>query len=306
MNKWLRIALIGILAILVLAAGVILYFTRSIGWDMVYHPPEVRPEIVETPADYGAAFEEVSTTTEDGLKLYGWYLPGENGATVMVSHGSPGGRQDCLYEAGILNQAGFNVLMGSFRAHDESEGVIISYGYKEQQDLAAWHRFLMERPDVDQSRIGLFGESMGGGTGILFTADHPEIRAIATASGFAVTPTVVEKFILYENPDMNPLVTKIFARLIIFWAERLGDFRVEDLDTVDAVRKINPRPILIIHGSNDDKIGSEPGELLFAAAKEPKEFILFNEAGHVDFEKHNPDKYSQALISFFEQNLLGG
>jgi fermentation-respiration switch protein FrsA (DUF1100 family) len=306
MNKWLRIALIVILVVLVLATGGILFFTRSIAWDMVYHPADKRPELVETPADYGAYFEEVSTTTEDGVKLYGWFLPGENGATVIVSHGSPGGRQDGLYEAGILNQAGFSVLMGSFRAHDESEGEIISYGYKEQQDLAAWHLYLMGRSDIDASRIGLFGESMGGGTGILFTADQPTIRAIATASGFAITPTVVEKFILYENPDMNPLVVKILARLIVFWAERLGDFRVKDLDTVGAVGKISPRPILIIHGGNDDKIGSEPGELLFAAAKEPKDFIIYKDAGHVDFEKHEPDEYSRALISFFEQNLLGG
>ena len=27
----------------------------------------------------GAAFEEVSFTTEDGLELEGWYIPSENG-----------------------------------------------------------------------------------------------------------------------------------------------------------------------------------------------------------------------------------
>jgi len=305
MTKWLRNVLIGILVILVLVIGIVLIFSRSIAKDMVYHPLEERPEIDETPADYGLSFEEVSTTTEDGLELFGWFIPGNNGATVIVAHGSPGGRQDGLYESDVFNQAGFNVLLGSFRAHDESEGEIISYGYREQLDLAAWHLYLMERSDVDSSRIGLFGESMGGGTGILYTADHPDIRAIATASGFAITQAVVEKFILYENPDMPPLVVKILARLIVFWAERLGDFRLQDLDTVAAVGEISPRPILIIHGDNDKKIGSEPGELLFEGAKEPKEVLIFEEAGHVDFEDHRPDEYTQALISFFKQNLLG-
>ena len=304
MNKWLRIGLIGFLVILVLAVGIVLLFTRSIAWDMVYHPLEERPEFVETPADYGLSFEEVSTTTEDGLELFGWFIPGENGATVMVAHGSPGGRQDGLYEADVFNRAGFSVLLGSFRAHDESEGEIISYGHREQLDLAAWHLYLMERSDVVPSQIGLFGESMGGGTGILYTADHPDIRAIATASGFAITQVVIEKFILYENPDMPPLVVKILAQLIVFWAERLGDFHLQDLDTVAAAGKISPRPMLIIHGGNDDKIGSEPGELLFAAAKEPKELLIFEEAGHVDFEDYSPDEYRQALLSFFEQNLL--
>jgi len=44
---------------------------------------------------------------------------------------------------------------------------------------------------------------------------------------------------------------------------------------------------------------------LFAAAKEPKELLIFEEAGHVDFEDYSPNEYSQALLSFFEQNLLG-
>jgi len=305
MNKWLRNVLIGILVILILVVGTVVLFSRSIGKDMVYHPLEERPEVVINPADYGLSFEEVSTTTEDGLELFGWFIPGLNGATVIVAHGSPGGRQDGLYETNVLNQAGFNVLLGSFRAHDNSEGEIISYGYREQLDLAAWHLYLVERSDVDPNRIGLFGESMGGGTGILYTANHPDIRAIATASGFAITQGVVEKFILYENPDMPPLVVKILAKLIVFWAERLGDFRLQDLDTVAAVGNISPRPILIIHGNSDRKIGSEPGELLFEAAREPKEVLILEEAGHVDFEDHRPEEYSQALISFFKQNLLG-
>ncbi|MCD6424506.1 MAG: hypothetical protein J7L35_03290 [Anaerolineales bacterium] len=167
MSRGLKITLIVILVLIAVIFIVLAVMTRGIALDIVQHPLAERPEMEETPTDYGMDFEVVSTTTEDGLALYGWFMPGDNGATIMIQHGSPGGRQDGLYEAQLLNQAGYSVLLGSFRAHDECDGELISFGHYEQRDLRAWHIYLINRDDLDHTRIGLFGESMGGGTSIL-------------------------------------------------------------------------------------------------------------------------------------------
>ena len=171
MAKGLKITLTFVLILLLIILIGINILTRSTALDIVRQPMQERideglwpPE--RTPGDFGRTFEEVSTVTEDGLKLTGWYLPGENGATLMIQHGSPGGRQDGLYEAAFLNEAGFNVLLGSFRAHDDCDGELITFGYYEIQDIEAWHKYLLGRNDIDPSRIGLFGESMGGGSSI--------------------------------------------------------------------------------------------------------------------------------------------
>jgi len=129
MSKGLKITLIVILVLIVVVFIVLGVMTRGIALDIVQHPLAERPEMEETPADYGMIFEEVSTITEDGLTLYGWFIPGNNGATIMIQHGSPGGRQDGLYEAQLFNQAGYSVLLGSFRAHDECDGELISWGH---------------------------------------------------------------------------------------------------------------------------------------------------------------------------------
>jgi len=177
MSNGIKFLIIGIIILFVVLFIAMAFVTRSQALDIVNHPPSERPEMEKDPGDYGMVFEVVSVTTEDGLKLYGWYIPGENGATIMIQHGTPGGRQDGLYEADILNEAGYGVLMGSFRAHDECEGELISFGYHEQKDIAAWHQYLLSREDVDPKAIGLYGESMGGGTSILYTAKNPGIRA---------------------------------------------------------------------------------------------------------------------------------
>jgi fermentation-respiration switch protein FrsA (DUF1100 family) len=276
--------------------------TRSQALDILYHPLQERPELLETPGDYGMEYESVSITTEDGLKLFGWFIPGKNKAIVMLQHGSPGGRQDGLYEAQVLNQAGLGVLLGSFRAHDECEGELISFGYHEQKDMAAWHEFLLGRDDVDPDRIGLFGESMGGGTSILYAAGDPRIAALATGSAFALTQETIETFIQFEL-DPPQLVTPILARFIRFWVEREYGCSTEALDTETAIAQISRVPVLIIHGGMDDKVGPSSGRQLYQAANQPKELLWIEEAGHVDFEQHRPEEYSEALVNFFTQHL---
>lgn len=304
MSKGIRIALIVIISLIVLIFIVLAVMTRGITWDMLYHPLEERPELAEDPQDYGLAFERVSTLSPEGLTLFGWFIPGENGGTVMIQHGSPGGRQDGLYEAQILNQAGYNILLGSFRAHDECEGEMITFGYYEVQDVEAWQHYLLGRDDVDPQRIGLFGESMGGGTSILYAKTDPGIQALATGSAFGLTREVIELFIGFENPEMPKIIIPVLARFIVFWAERLGAMDSQTLETQAVIAEVSPVPLLLIHGGKDDKIGAAIGKQLYEAAAEPKNLAWFEEAGHVNFEEYYPDEYRDALVEFFDEHLL--
>ena len=303
MSKGLGITLLVILILIVIIFIALAVYTRSLTLDILYHPPDERPEIKETPQDYGMVSEEVSLTTEDGLKLYGWFIPGENGATIMIQHGSPGGRQDGLYEADALNEEGYSILLGSFRAHDECDGELISFGYHEQKDLAAWHNYILSREDVDPERIGFFGESMGGGTSILYAAEYNGTAALATGSGFALTQETIENFIKFET-GLPKSIVSILTRLIVFWAEREFGFSLDALDTEGVIAQISPVPVLIIHGGMDDKIGPESGEKLFEAAAEPKELLWIEDAGHINFEDFQPEEYKGSLINFFNKHLL--
>ena len=309
MSNGLKITLIIILALVLILFIGLNVLTRSIAKDMISHTMEDRITdglwpAEKTPEDFGREYEEVSTTSPDGLRLTGWYLPGENGATVMIQHGSPGGRQDGLYEAALLNEAGYSVLLGSFRAHDDCEGEIITFGYYEIQDIEAWHAYLLGRDEVDPERIGLFGESMGGGTSLLYGATDPGVQVIATASAFGLTQEVVESFIASEQPDLPTPLVPLLARMIVTWFERIGELDTEALDTQAVIADISPVPVLIIHGGNDEKIGPNIGRQLYEDAAEPKELLLIEEAGHVDFEDFQPELYNKTLVDFFDQYLL--
>jgi hypothetical protein len=65
---------------------------------------------------------------------------------------------------------GYGILITSFRAHDLSEGELVTMGRDEMLDLEAWYQHLLTLEDVDPNRIGALGESMGA------TVDIPAMR----------------------------------------------------------------------------------------------------------------------------------
>src|SRR4030043_1674718 len=153
MKKGIKIALISLAVLIWVAGAGLLYVTRTNAIDMVNNPIESRNPITESPSDYGIPYEDVSVITADGFHLAGWYVPSQNGAFIISQHGLRGGRNNMLYDAELLYRHGFGVLLSSFRAHDVNEGTLVTFGKYEIKDLEAWHKYLLTRTDIDQSRI---------------------------------------------------------------------------------------------------------------------------------------------------------
>jgi fermentation-respiration switch protein FrsA (DUF1100 family) len=293
--------IVGPLVLAVSAAMVVL--TRWLAGQFLTLAPERRRPLLERPEDFGLASEDVQVVSEDGLELHGWYMAGRNGATIMVQHGSPGGRQDGLVEAAFLSKHGYNVLLGSFRAHDDCDGVDVSFGYHEMKDTAAWHNYLLGREEVDPERIGIFGESMGGSVAIRYAAANKSIAAVATASAPAIMSESVELMIVSDVHAPRWSVPPL-ASLFIFWAGRKAGCTAADVDPLPHVAQISPRPLLIIHGGDENRVPPEHAHMLYEAAGKPKELWFVEEAGHVNFELFRPEEYAQRVVGFFDRALI--
>ena len=126
MKKWLKILLI-VIGVLVVLTVALFFFMRRFALDLVYHRCDAETRLVtETPAECGIPFEEVETTSEDGFRLVGWYIPSQDGAVIIAQHGYRGRRQNMLNDARILHQHGYGVLVTTVRAHDQSDGEMIT------------------------------------------------------------------------------------------------------------------------------------------------------------------------------------
>ena len=144
-----------------------------------------RPEIGATPASKGLDYESVTVTTDDGVRLAGWYLPSTNRAAVVLLHGAGSTRSNVLDEAAVLARHGFGVLMIDARGHGDSGGRAMDFGWHGDADIAAATGYLAERPDVDPQRIGVVGMSMGGEEAIGAAATNPLIGAVVAEGATA-------------------------------------------------------------------------------------------------------------------------
>lgn len=123
----------------------------------------------------------------DGLRLVGnLHLPDQSGETgvpvVVLCHGLGGIKDLVLSElAAPLVEAGFAVLRFDYRGFGGSAGKRWRLIPMEQvDDIRAAVTFLETVPEVDSSRVGVYGTSFGGGNAVVAAALDERICCVVS------------------------------------------------------------------------------------------------------------------------------
>lgn len=242
-------------------------------------------------------FEEVRFVTEDGVNLYGWWLPRPGVDRVVVAlAGHHSRKSDMLGIGSGLWRAGNNVLLFDWRSRGQSDVAQHSLAYYELRDAEAALAYARER--VANARLGLVGFSMGASVAVLLAAREPTIRAVVADSPFTGIREVVEHGVRQHRLPANLVVP--LADALSGW--RYG-YRFGSVRPIDAVGAISPRPLLLIHGSADSLIPVSHAEQIFAAAREPKELWVVPGAEHCGGYFADRTVYVRRVAAFFEQYL---
>src|SRR6476469_6868336 len=120
---------------------------------------------------------DVTFPATDGVRLSGWYLPGTNGAAVVLVHGAGGDREGTIRHARLLASAGYGVLLYDARGRGESGGHENAFGWQWDRDVRGAVDFL-ERAGV--RHIGLLGLSTGAEAVVTEAASDPRVAAVVS------------------------------------------------------------------------------------------------------------------------------
>jgi fermentation-respiration switch protein FrsA (DUF1100 family) len=288
-NHWARS--IFVLAIKVIIVAVMAIIVASaIKLADALHPPRTVPQ-GNTLRKYKIDYRPVDLITEDGIRLSAWYTPPQNGAVILIAHGYGNKRPEWVYA--LLARKKYGVLAWDARAHGESEGNISTIGYLEVLDVKAALAYAREQPDVEH--IGAWGGSMGGATLIRAAAEFPQIEAVFVDSSF--TSLEDEFNFLVPYPVIIPV-----AKFIVTSGTGL---KLEQVNPLDDIVRISPRPIYIVHSTSDAVAPPDSGEKLFNAAGEPRFLWQEDNVPHQSMYLDNPRRYQRRLIDFFNEWLLG-
>ena len=300
MKKRTRLILNVVVGILLLAVVGILNVTKSEAHKLITAPMETREFPEETPATYNLPFEDVTVQSNDDLKLVGWFVPSQNGAVIIMQHGYKSTRKELLNEAEMMYRHGYGILLTTVRAHDHSEGELITFGKNEVNDMEAWYQYLLTRDDIDPGKIGILGNSYGGMLAIQYASQNENIKAVVANCAFSSLNDTVSTSVAY----FTDLPSFPFTPLIVFWAEQETGFKTDDINATKWIAQISPRPVFLMQGGADVVISPDSGQRLYDAAGEPKELWFDPELGHVGFDKERAEEFEQRVSEFFDKYLL--
>lgn len=268
MSCYMSFILTGLVAI----AGIVVLawmFQRT----LIYFPFGDAPG----PRDVGLAQAEVvSFPTADGLTLRGWFIPSSGSPptyTVLVFNGNAGNRAYRAPLAASLQQQGLQVLLFDYRGYGGNEGKPTEVGLR--ADAQAARSYLVERDDVDASRLVYFGESLGTALAITLAAEHPPAGVILRSP----FPSLVE-----VGRTHYP-----FLPIRLLLQDRFA--AIDDIPRVTC-------PVLVLAGDQDRIIPLGLSRRLYDAATSPKELVIVAGADHNDLELLAGDKMLAAIKKF--------
>lgn len=267
------------------------------GCGLVY-PPCAENGV--NPGDYGFVYEDITLPARAGGSFRGYFVPGRNGAAIIVAPALNSGRDGRLREAMLLVRHGYAVFAFESRRCAGMGGV--SLGYKEVNEVVDALDYLVSRPDVDPERIGVFGFSSAGATAIMAAARLPQLKAVAAEGGYG--DFAEDSLTAHLDGSLSSYFQAMF-----FWSVRqtyglLTGLDINLLSPVDVIDQVAPRPILLIYGSREVSLAGAIHQQ--TAAGTNAELWIVEGAGHGDYLDVTPEAYEAKLVGFFDQSLNKG
>jgi len=288
----------------------------------------LRPEVGyrAVPSDYGIVFEDITFETSDGLLLRGWffpaqdttgiaselvgrvipvpddlkppseqYIPGEYGPapTIVICPGDAGNMTYSILYAYEFFTRGFNVFTFDWRGFGESDSWPMDPDrlvYSEfLADYEAALDYVLSRPDVDTSGVGLLGFSTGAYLSFAMAAERNDVAALAVRA----TITTFE--------DLSP----ILARLDPDRAWNFPQDYPEELLPANAAARVTI-PVLLVVGEHDERTPPWMSREVYDSLPGPGELWVVPGAGHGGGEAPELvayDEFFEKVRAFFKRRL---
>lgn len=199
-----------------------------------------------------------------------------------------------LGRARLLHQCGYSTVMIDFQAHGESPGEAITIGHLERHDVRAAVEYA--RREHPGEPIGVLGVSLGGAAAVLaspLNIDALVLESVYPDINSAVRNRVAGKWGLLASIPTSILIAQLQPRLGI---------SPDQLRPIDHVPNVGC-PVFLVSGRADQHTTATETLAMFAAAADPKQLWLIEDAAHVDLLTIDPGSYREQVVVFFDRYL---
>jgi hypothetical protein len=278
------------------------------------------PETTEHPMEERVEFKSGTLKLAGILHHPAGVKPGEKRSAFVMLHGFGSNKMSgsCIAPCKMLAEWGYFAMRFDFRGLGESEGPKSRVVCLEQvEDTKSAVTYLASRPDIDGTRIAAAGSSFGAAVAVYSGGVDERIAAVISNGGWGdgetkfrrqhASPEAWARFanmmeegkrakkegrtLMVPRYDIVPIPAHLRGHLShgstmdfpFDTVESMYEFRANEV-----VGKIAPRPLLLLHSSNDSVTPTEQSVRLFEHARQPADLHLFAETDHFMFSDENP------------------
>ena len=228
---------------------------------------------------------------------------------IVMPHGGPIGVSDSRYfspDVQWLAQNGYAVLQVNYRGSSGYGRAFRDAGLRQwgrgiEDDIdAAVMAALETYPQLDRSRVGIYGASYGGYSALMSVIRNPELyRCGASFAGVTDLTLLFAQSRLHRNPALREQLVRIVGDPELDYDEQREHspaYRYRDIE----------RPVFLAHGSADRIVDIEHSWRLFVLMRlrgiEP-DFITMDDVGHgFEYVSEAKDLY-EPLLEFLNKHL---
>jgi dipeptidyl aminopeptidase/acylaminoacyl peptidase len=287
-----------VVLLVVTAALVVLAALAAGGVGLMLYPP--------LPKDLGGApnldprARRVRIPVGDADAIDGWYLPGNRDAAIIVFHGFGRTHHRAWRYVAFLERDGYHLLTVDFRSSRWNRRLPTTLGHHESSDAEAALKWLRAQPGLAGVPLGLFGESLGGAVSVGLAARRPDVAALVIDGAFASASGALEDACeRWARLPRQPSAT-ILRRL----GHALTGADPGEMRPVDAAPALADRPVFLIHGLDDNRIGPAQPRALWTAAGAKDPLWMIPATGHNEGWLRHRAPYEQRVRAFFARHLL--
>jgi dipeptidyl aminopeptidase/acylaminoacyl peptidase len=265
--------------------------------------PDPPPTGGKTPGDFGVEYQKVTFPARtDGLKIVAWYLPNESSnKAIIIVHGRNASKQHAASETIVafetaLQKAGYAVLAIDLRGHGESEEARYSFGVYERRDVLGAVDFLKEQ-GFQSGNIGVVGISLGGAAVNGAVAETEDIGAVVTEGTLGDFEPII-----YEQWENESGLPNFFLPGVFLMNRIMFGYSLAEVHPAEEIANATPRPMLVIHCTEDDTVIINQSDILLEAAPHAESWIM-SDCEHAELHRDYPEEYCDRVIAFFDENL---
>jgi len=252
--------------------------------------------VKKSPTAYGLNYQKIMITTEDKLTLKGYKIysnTSANKGTIILLHGIRSYKEHFLELSKTLADNGYNAVLIDLRGHGESGGKYCTFGFYEKQDISILIDEIIKDNQLSPN-IGVWGQSLGGAIALQTMAIDNRIQFGIVESTFSDLNQVSKEYLARITGIKNQWI----ADYLMWRISAIANFKSNEVQPRESAKKIT-QPILLVHGTVDERINNYHAIINFENIKSDKKQLLqIKGANHINVWIVGGEKYLNRVLKF--------